>query len=122
MTRAWLLLAAIVGCTVLSDLLSSFEMKRHGEISDFRPGRLGSLLVTLAQKKFLNLSVVLMAISFFSFITLVQSADLSFAVPASAASIVFETVLAKFVLKETVNARRWWGVLLVAAGVVLLAE
>jgi drug/metabolite transporter (DMT)-like permease len=122
MTRAWLLLAAIVGCTVLSDLLSSFEMKRHGEISDFRPGRLGGLIVTLAQKKFLILSVFFMAISFFSFITLVQSADLSFAVPASAASIVFETILAKFVLKEKVNARRWWGVLLVATGVVLLAE
>ena len=121
MIRAWLLLAVIVGCTVAGDLLSSFEMKRHGEISDFRPGRLGRLMVSLAQKKFLILSVLFMAISFFAFITLLQSADLSFAVPASAASIVFETVLAKLVLKENVDARRWWGVALVAAGVILLA-
>jgi drug/metabolite transporter (DMT)-like permease len=120
--RAWLLLGAIVGCTVVSDLLSSFEMKRHGEIHDFRPGRLGQLIGTLAQKKFLILSVFFMAISFFAFITLVETADLSFAVPASAASIVFETVLARLLLKERVDARRWWGVCLVACGVILLAE
>ena len=122
MIRAWLLLGLIVGCTVAGDLLSSFEMKRHGEISDFRPGRLGGLIVTLARKKFLILSVIFMAISFFAFIALVQTADLSFAVPASAASIVFETILAKLVLKETVDARRWGGVALVALGVILLAE
>lgn len=122
MIRAWLLLAAIVGCTVLSDLLSAFEMKRHGEIVDFHPGRLGRMIAMLARKKFLILSVFLMAISFFSFITLVQFTDLSFAVPASAASIIFETFLARLVLKERVDAWRWWGVCLVAAGVVLLAE
>jgi uncharacterized membrane protein len=68
------------------------------------------------------LSIGFMAISFFSFITLMESADLSFAVPASAASIVFETILARLILKEHVDARRWWGICLVAAGVVLLAS
>ena len=116
--RNWLLLALVVGCTVAGDVLSSFEMKRHGEISRFHPG----LLATLARKKFLILSVFFMAISFFAFITLVQTADLSFAVPASAASLVIETILARIVLKEHVTAVRWWGVLLVAAGVVLVAD
>jgi len=45
-----------------------------------------------------------------------------FAVPASALSIVFETILARLVLKERVDARRWWGVCLVAFGVGLLAQ
>jgi drug/metabolite transporter (DMT)-like permease len=70
----------------------------------------------------LILSIVFMAFSFFAFITLVQTADLSFAVPASALSIVFETILARLVLKERVDARRWWGVLFVALGVGLLAQ
>ena len=35
----WLLVAIIVGSTVISDVLQSREMKRHGEIGDFRPGR-----------------------------------------------------------------------------------
>jgi len=120
--KSWTLLAIVVGCTVMSDLLSSFEMKRQGEIQDFRPSGIGRLLARLATKKFLILSVFFMAISFFAFITLMESADLSFAVPASAASIVVETILARLILKERVDSRRWWGVCLVAMGVVLLAE
>ena len=119
---AWILLSIVVGCTVLGDLLSSFEMKRHGEVREFHPRGLGRLLATLATKKFLILSVFFMAISFFAFIKLVETADLSFAVPASAATIVFETILARWILKESVDARRWWGVCLVALGVILLAE
>ena len=42
--RSWTLLGLIVGCTVLGDLLQSFEMKRHGEITEFHPRGLGRLL------------------------------------------------------------------------------
>jgi drug/metabolite transporter (DMT)-like permease len=119
--KVWTLLGVVVGCTVLSDLLSAFEMKRHGEIHDFHPRGIGRLLAVLATKKFLILSIFFMAISFFAFITLMESADLSFAVPASAASIVAETILARLILKEHVDSWRWWGVGMVALGVVLLA-
>src|ERR1700691_35388 len=117
-----MLLGLIVGSTVTGDLLQSFEMKRHGEITEFHPRGIGRVLATLARKKFLILAIVFMAISFFAFITLMESADLSFAVPASAASIVFETILARVILKERVDTRRWWGICLVALGVILLAE
>ena len=46
---------------------------------------------------------------------------LSFAVPASAASVVLETILASIILKERVDRRRWMGVACVALGVYLLA-
>jgi drug/metabolite transporter (DMT)-like permease len=121
-SKAWLLLSVVVGSTVISDLMSSFEMKRHGEINDFGASGIGHALRAMARKKFLILSVFFMAISFFAFLNLVQFADLSFAVPASAASIVFETLLARMILGERVDARRWWGVCLVALGVILLAE
>ena len=49
--KAWLLLALIVGSTVTADLLQSHEMKRHGEILDFRPRGLGRLLGVLALKR-----------------------------------------------------------------------
>lgn len=122
MTRAWLLLAVVVGCTVTSDLLTSFEMKRHGEIHDLGPTGIGRALNAMSRKKYLILSIVFMAFSFFAFITLVQTADLSFAVPASALSIVFETILARLLLKERVDAWRWWGVCFVAFGVGLLSQ
>lgn len=116
-----MLVSTVVGSTVLGDLLQSIEMKRHGEIQDFHPRGLPKLLATLARKKFLILAIFFMAISF-AFMTLLETADLSFAVPVSAASLVLETILAKLVLKERVDARRWAGALLVLGGVLLLAQ
>ena len=81
--------------TVAGDTLQSLEMKRHGEIRTSRRGGLGRIAATLAMKKYLILAIVCMAISFFAFMTLVSQADLSFAVPATAASFVFDTILAR---------------------------
>jgi drug/metabolite transporter (DMT)-like permease len=118
--KTWALVALIVSGTVAGDTLQSFEMKRHGEIR-FRESGLRRVARTLALKKCLILAIVCMAVSFFAFMTLVSEADLSFAVPASAASFVFETILARVVLKERVDAKRWLGAALVAGGVALLA-
>jgi drug/metabolite transporter (DMT)-like permease len=115
----WLLVALMVSATVASDVLQSFEMKRSGEQSVGARG-LVRLLRLIAQKKFLVLAIGCLAVSFFSFMALVQTEPLSFAVPASAASYVFETALARFVLKECVGPRRIVGTLIVLAGVALV--
>ena len=117
----WLLLALIVFATVIGDLLQSHEMKLSGEQHVDARG-LGRLLAMIFKRRYLLLAIFCMAISFFAFMALVQNAPLSFAVPASAATFVLETVLAKFVLKETVGPRRALGALLVLGGVVLLAR
>jgi len=117
----WTLLAVIVVATVLGDLLQSYEMKRSGEQTVDARG-LARLLRLIFRKRYLFLGIVCMAISFFAFMALVQTAPLSFAVPASAATFVLETILAKFVLKEAVGPRRAAGALLVLGGVVLLAR
>ena len=115
--KAWLLLSVIIASTVAADLLQSHEMKRHGEVHDFRPSGLRRVLATLARRKNMILAVICMAIPFFAFMALVQVADLSFAIPASAGSLVIETVLARLILKERVDSRRWIGAALVAGGV-----
>jgi drug/metabolite transporter (DMT)-like permease len=99
----WLLVTGVVVSTVFADLLQSAAMKRT-------PPRYGLLA----------LSVIFMAGSFFSFLKLLEIAEYSFAVPATAASIVIETLLAKAILKERVDRRRWAGAALVAAGVWLI--
>jgi drug/metabolite transporter (DMT)-like permease len=78
------------------------------------------LLQLIVRRKFLILAIGCLAISFFSFMALVEIAPLSFAVPASAASYIFETALAKFVLKERVGGRRIAGTLIVLVGVALI--
>jgi drug/metabolite transporter (DMT)-like permease len=101
----WLYLAGIVGGTVCSDLLQSHGM-RQGR------GRAWKLPV----------AVGFMAVSFFSFTQLLRIAPLSFAVPASAASIAIDTLLARLILRERVEKLRWAGAILVAGGVILLAQ
>lgn len=115
----WILVTVMVVATVLSDLLQSFEMKRAGEQSVGARGLL-RLLKEIARRRFLILAIGCMAVSFFSFMALVQTEPLSFAVPASAASFVLETVLAKFILRERISARRAAGALIVLCGVVLV--
>ena len=115
----WLLVAAMVAATALSDLLQSFEMKRAGEQSPGARG-LARLIRLIAERRFLILSIACLAVSFFSFMALVRSGPLSFAVPVSGASFFLETLLAKLVLKEHIGARRAAGALIVLAGVVLV--
>jgi len=117
----WLLVAITVAATALSDLLQSYELKRAGEQSVSARG-IARLARTIARRRYLILSIVFLAFSFFAFMALLQLAPLSFAVPASAASFILETVAAKLVLKEQVGPRRTAGTLLVLGGILLLAR
>ena len=117
----WMLVGIIVACTTVGELLQAKGMRQQGEIHDFHPGAIGRLLAAMARNRNIIFSVLCMAVSFFSFMALLSIADVSFAVPATAASYVFETVLAKFFLGEQITPRRWIGASLVACGVALLS-
>ena len=117
----WLLVGLMVAATVASDLLQSYEMKRAGAQSVGARG-LARLLRMIVERRYLLLSILCLAFSFFAFMALVQSAPLSFAVPASAASFILETAMAKVLLGERIGGRRTAGTLLVLAGVVLLGK
>ncbi len=120
--KEWLLVGVIVGSTVMGDVLQSLEMKRAGELKEFHPSGMGRYFASLARRKYLVLAIAFMAVSFFAFMKLLSFADLSFAVPATAGSLVLETLLARLILKERVDRMRWAGVALVAFGVALLAH
>ena len=117
----WTLVILMVAATVLSDLLQSHEMKLAGAQSVGARGML-RLLKMIGHRRYLILAIACMAVSFFSFMALVQTEPLSFAVPASAASFIFETVLAKVVLHEHVGVRRAAGTLIVLCGVMLVGQ
>ncbi len=118
----WILLGLMVASTVAGDVLQSLEMKRHGELRGFHPTGIGRHLYTLVQKRYLVVAILCMAISFFVFMRLLKIADMSFVVPASAASFVVETILARLVLGEHIDHWRWAGAGLVACGVALVAH
>ena len=110
----WTLVLAIVFSTIVCDYLQSSAMKEHGEVSS------PEVLPRLFGQWRLAVSVVFMALSFFSFTQLLAIADLSFAVPATALTIPAETLMARYVLHETVGLRRWTGAVCVALGVLFL--
>jgi bacterial/archaeal transporter family protein len=118
----WLLVAVIVGCTTVGEVLQAKGMRSMGEIHDFRPGALRRVLRAITKNRMVVGSVIAMTISFFTFMTLLSTEDVSFAVPATAASFVLETAMAKFILKEHISGRRWVGASLVACGVALLSQ
>ncbi len=117
----WLFVALIVAATTGSDTLLTRRMKRHGEIRDFRLGALGRALGAVARTWQVAAAIFLLAVSFFAFMALLSIADMSFAVPATAATLVVETLVARQILRERVGAKRWLGTALVTAGIVLIA-
>ena len=117
----WTLLTLVVVTAVIGDLLQSREMKLAGEAGESLEGIRG-VLTTIWRRRALLASIGCMAVSFFAFLALVQREPLSFAVPASAATFVLETLLARFVLHERVDGRRAAGAIFVLAGIVLIAH
>jgi bacterial/archaeal transporter family protein len=117
----WLLLLVIVVCNTVGDLSNALGMRRHGHVRDFHPSGLRRLVHSLAHNRHVIAGVVAMAVAFFALLSLLSIAELSFAIPATSASYLFETVLAKYILKEDIHWQRWLGACLVACGVGLLS-
>jgi uncharacterized membrane protein len=65
--------------------------------------------------------VLLMTISFFLTLGLLQRFDLSYLYPFQGLSVIFISVLAAVVLKEKLSARLAIGALLITAGIVLVS-
>jgi uncharacterized membrane protein len=65
--------------------------------------------------------VVLMTISFFLTLGLLQRFDLSYLYPFQGLSVIFITLLAALVLKEKLNTRLAIGALLISVGIVLVS-
>ena len=115
-----LLLFSLIIFSSLGEILSARAMKQIGEIS-FRP----KLLLRTIPKFFTNLNLIVgvafLAVSFFSFLSLLSYADLSFVVPLTAIGYITNTIGAKFLLKETISAARWMGTILVTFGVAIIS-
>ena len=116
----WLLVAIIAVCNTLGDVLNTAGMKRQDEVEDLRPRTLVWMVRRAAVNPYVIAGITAMAVSFFALLSLLSITTVSFAVPATAASYLLETLLAKYVLGEGVHWQRWAAASLVAIGVVLL--
>lgn len=118
--KTFLLFCSLIGGSSLGEILSAKGMQQIGDVS-FRPRLLAGAIWRMIRNPYLTAGVVCMAVSFFSFISLLSYADLSFVVPLTAVSYITNTLGARFFLGERISKERWLGTLLVAFGVALVS-
>ena len=101
--------------SLLSFVEAQLILKRAMEFSmanGFRNSRFVSLVA---------IGTVLMTISFFLTLGLLQRFDLSYLYPFQGLSVIFITLLAAVALKENLSPRLTLGALLITAGIVLVS-
>ncbi|MCI0524206.1 MAG: bacteriohopanetetrol glucosamine biosynthesis glycosyltransferase HpnI [Acidobacteria bacterium] len=118
--KTFLLMCSLIACSSLGEVLSAKGMQKVGDVS-FRPKALLKALGRMFRNVYLIAGVFSLALSFFSFISLLSYADLSFVVPLTAVGYITNTIGARFFLKERVSKERWIGTLLVVFGVTLIS-
>ncbi len=118
--KTLLLLTTLILSSSLGEILSARGMQQIGDVS-FRPRALIRSLLRMIRNPFLIAGVVCMAVSFFSFISLLSYADLSYVVPLTAIGYITNTIGARFFLGERISKQRWTGTLLVAVGVAMVS-
>jgi len=101
--------------SLLSFVVAQLILKRAMEFSATN-GLRNSRFISLVA-----IGVVLMTISFFLTLGLLQRFDLSYLYPFQGLSVIFITLLAALVLKEKLSARLTLGTLLITAGIVLVS-
>jgi len=115
------LIAVMVFADATGDVLLTRGMKQVGEVSTIRPRALLSIARKVVTNRSFISGILFFAMTFFSFLTVLSWADLSFVFPATSLVYVVSTLGARFILKETVSLQRWAGILMVCLGVALVS-
>ena len=116
-----LLLVVLICGSTGGEIAITQGSKKTGEPKRLRPREVLAFLARAVCNGWFWLGIPLMAASFFALLILFSWHPLSFVIPISALSYVVGALGAKYILKEEVNTARWIGVILVCAGVVLVA-
>lgn len=111
----------IVLSTSAGEVLIAKGMREVGEITTLRFAELVKIGWRILTNRYFFIGLVLMALSFFSFLAALSFADLSLVVPATAISFVIKTLGAKIFLKEKISRERLIGTVLVCLGVALIS-
>jgi multidrug transporter EmrE-like cation transporter len=102
------------------ELCVSRAMKTIGEVTDFRPHSIARVVGRAMSLKRMWMGITLMAIAFFALLGMLSLAKVSFVFPSTALSYAEGALGGKLFLRERVTPQRWFGVLLVCIGVVLV--
>ncbi|HUA01446.1 MAG TPA: EamA family transporter [Candidatus Aquilonibacter sp.] len=119
MTQA-ILYILIVFVGTGGELFVSRAMKTIGEVTDFRPHSIARVVARALALPRMWMGIALMAIAFFALLGMLSLAKVSFVFPSTALSYAAGALGGRLFLGERVSPQRWFGVLLVCLGVVLV--
>ena len=115
--------ALFVALIVLGNTFgNTFLAITMNQLPGFPTVTLLSYAIALVTSPYFLSGTFLIALSMFAQLSMYTWADLSYVLPVTASGYVITALLGKFLLNETVSVSRWIGVLVIAFGVVLVAE
>ena len=120
LTQAILYFLIVVPGTA-GEMCMSHTMKTVGEVTDFRPHSIARAIGRAMKRGSFWFGLLLMTSGFFALLGMLSVAKVSFVFPATALSYAVGTLGGKLFLGERVTLQRWFGVLLVCIGVMLVA-
>jgi len=118
--RDVILYLLVIGAGTGGELCVTRAMKVVGEVKDFRPAALVSVMTRALRVPWMWLGLTLMGTAFFSLLAVLSRENVSLVVPVTALSYGAGALGGKFFLGEQVSPRRWAGVFLVCVGVTLV--
>jgi len=119
--RTALCLSIVVLGTTGGEVTVTHAMKQIGEVPGFSVRSLLGFLRSALREGWFWLGIGLLALSFFCLLALLSWEDVSFVIPATAASYITGAIGARFLLGERLTPLRWAGILLVTLGVALVS-
>jgi drug/metabolite transporter (DMT)-like permease len=111
----------MVVCANLGDLMLKRGMLQIGAVQMSRSGIWLALFSTIHNAT-IWLGILFLIAFTFCYMTAVSWADYSYVMPAGAFGYAVQTMLAVVILHEVVTARRWFGVILIVVGVLLVGQ
>jgi multidrug transporter EmrE-like cation transporter len=119
--RAWVFVVLCLIGTVSGQLILKYAVGKHGSIPDGGTAAIGFIGRTLLDPLVL-LSLALAFAASLAWIAAVSRLDLSTAYPFMSLAFVATAILSALVLGESVSVTRWAGIVVVVAGLVLVAR
>jgi drug/metabolite transporter (DMT)-like permease len=110
----------IVFVGTAGELCVSSAMKTFGEVTDFRPSAIARVVGRALSHPRMWMGISLMAVAFFALLGMLSLDKVSFVFPSTALSFAVGALGGKFFLRERVTPQRWFGVLLVCVGVLMV--
>lgn len=122
MFRVIVAMTVAAASAALGQILLRRGMKQVGSLETFAPAALAVYFWHAVRNAYVLLGTFLNFVFFLLFLAALSWKDVSVVLPISAVEYVFAAVLAILMLNEKITPLRWAGIILVVAGVILVAR